>query len=42
VYLADEGGDGDNGNEQESDEDEHEVPFRGDGVARHGGDIARV
>ena len=42
VYLDDEDGNGDNGNEQESDEDEHEVPFRGDGVARHGGDIARV
>ena len=40
--LNDEGGDGDNGNGQECDEDEHEVPFRGDGVARHGGDIARV
>ena len=40
--LNDEGSDGDNGNGQECDEDEHEVPFRGDGVARHGGDIARV
>ena len=40
--LNDEGGDGDNGNEQECDEDEHEVPFRGGGVAWHGGDTARV
>lgn len=42
VYLDDEGGDGNNGNEQDGDKDEHEVPFKRDGVARHGGDIARV
>ena len=42
VHFADEGGDGYDGNEQDGDEDEHEVPFEEGGLARHGGDIARV
>ena len=42
VHLDDESGDGDNSEEQDGNEDEHEVPFEGGGVARHGGDIARV
>ena len=42
VHLDDEGGDGYDGKEQDGDEDEHEVPFEGGGLARHGGDTARV
>ena len=42
VHLDDEGGDGYGGQEQDGDEDEHEVPFEGGGLARHGGDTARV
>ena len=42
VNLDDEGGDGHNGNEQDGNENEHEVPFKGGGMARHGGDAARV